>query len=128
MAALPDGRHFFRGDDGYEPARRATVWNQRVPDRYPDVIVQAVDAEDVVATGWSTHAGHDCADLRCEACGLDWSTVAGLTGHDAINGLPAIHEVEVDGEWGAVGKAMVSQLRDKEQAQRSGWAAMKEAC
>ena len=49
MAALPDGRHFFRGDDGYEPARRATVWNQRVPDRYPDVIVQAVDAEDVVA-------------------------------------------------------------------------------
>lgn len=86
------------------------------------------EAEDVVATGWSTHAGHDCADLRCEACGLDWSTVAGLTGHDAINGLPAIHEVEVDGEWGAVGKAMVSQLRDKEQAQRSGWAAMKEAC
>ena len=50
MAALPDARHFFRGDDGYEPARRATVWNQRVPDRYPDVIVQAVDAEDVVAT------------------------------------------------------------------------------
>ncbi len=50
MVSLPSGRHFFRGDEGYEPARTATVWNQRVPDRYPDVIVQAVDADDVVAT------------------------------------------------------------------------------
>ncbi len=49
MGSLPEGRHFFHGDDGYEDARRATVWNQRVPDRYPDVIVQAVDADDVVA-------------------------------------------------------------------------------
>lgn len=49
MGSLPEGRHFFHGDDGYEAARRATVWNQRVPDRYPDVIVQAVDAADVVA-------------------------------------------------------------------------------
>lgn len=47
--ALPAGRHFFRGDDGYEAARRATVWNQRVPDRYPDVIVHAADSDDVVA-------------------------------------------------------------------------------
>ena len=46
MSALPAGRHFFRGDDGYETARRGTVWNQRVPERYPDVIVQAVDADD----------------------------------------------------------------------------------
>jgi FAD/FMN-containing dehydrogenase len=50
MAALPDGRHFFRGAEGYEEARRASVWNQRVPDRYPDVIVHAVSADDVVAT------------------------------------------------------------------------------
>lgn len=49
MGSLPEGRHFFRGDDGYEGARRATVWNQRVPDRYPDLIVQAVDTDDVVA-------------------------------------------------------------------------------
>ncbi len=50
MASLPSGRHFFRGEDGYEAARRATVWNQLVPNRFPDVIVQAVDAGDVVAT------------------------------------------------------------------------------
>ena len=49
MLALPAGRHFFRGEDGYEAARRATVWNARTPDRFPDVIVQAHDADDVVA-------------------------------------------------------------------------------
>ena len=49
MSALPAGRHFFRGDDGYEAARRGTVWHQRVPERYPEVIVQAVDADDIIA-------------------------------------------------------------------------------
>ncbi|OBH82921.1 FAD-binding oxidoreductase [Mycobacterium sp. E2989] len=49
MSGLPDGRHHFRGDDGYEAARRRTVWHQRVPDRYPEVILQAVDADDIVA-------------------------------------------------------------------------------
>jgi FAD/FMN-containing dehydrogenase len=50
MSALPPGRRFFLGDEGYEAARRATVWNQRVPERYPELIVQAVDADEVVAT------------------------------------------------------------------------------
>lgn len=49
MSALPAGRHYFRGDDGYEEARRKTVWHQRVPARYPAVIVQAVDADDIKA-------------------------------------------------------------------------------
>ena len=49
MADLPGGRHFFRGDDGYEQARAQTVWNARTPERYPDVVVQAVDADEVVA-------------------------------------------------------------------------------
>lgn len=49
MSGLPAGRHFFRGNDGYEPVRRQTVWHQRVPERYPDLIVQAVDADDVIA-------------------------------------------------------------------------------
>ena len=49
MSALPAGRHFFRGDDGYEAARRGTVWHQRVPERYPEVIVQAADTDDIVA-------------------------------------------------------------------------------
>jgi FAD/FMN-containing dehydrogenase len=49
MSALPAGRHFFRSDDGYETARRGTVWHQRVPERYPEVIVRAADADDIVA-------------------------------------------------------------------------------
>ncbi len=49
MSALPTGRHYFRGDDGYEVARRGTVWHQRAPERYPEVIVQAVDADDIIA-------------------------------------------------------------------------------
>jgi FAD/FMN-containing dehydrogenase len=47
--ALPAARHFFRGDEGYESARRGTVWHQRVPERYPELIVRAVDADDIVA-------------------------------------------------------------------------------
>ncbi|WP_139837118.1 FAD-binding oxidoreductase, partial [Mycobacterium szulgai] len=49
MSALPAGRHYFRGDDEYEAARRGTVWHQRVPARYPEVIVQAADSDDIIA-------------------------------------------------------------------------------
>jgi hypothetical protein len=42
------GRIYHRGETGYEEARRAAVWNARLPDRYPDVIVQANTVRDVV--------------------------------------------------------------------------------
>jgi FAD/FMN-containing dehydrogenase len=42
-------RTFRRDTLGYEAARRAAMWNARVPTRYPDVIVQADDVHDVVA-------------------------------------------------------------------------------
>ncbi len=42
-------RAYLRGTAGYEPARRDTMWNARLPDRFPDVIVQARDVYDVVA-------------------------------------------------------------------------------
>ena len=38
-----------RGAPGYEQARLASVWNGRKPDRYPEVIAQVRDADDVVA-------------------------------------------------------------------------------
>src|SRR5262245_13747510 len=64
MVSLPAGRHFFRGDDGYEAARCATVWNARTPQRYPDVIVQAHDAGDVVAAiRYACAEGHQ-VDVR----------------------------------------------------------------
>lgn len=38
-----------RGHPGYEEARRATCRNQHLPDRFPEVIVQATTEEDVAA-------------------------------------------------------------------------------
>src|SRR5271156_920230 len=49
MALLTAKRFFHRGVDGYEADRRETVWNSILPERFPDVIVQAWDADDVVA-------------------------------------------------------------------------------
>jgi FAD/FMN-containing dehydrogenase len=49
MAILTAKRYFHRGVDGYEAARRETVWNGILPQRFPDVIVQACDTDDVVA-------------------------------------------------------------------------------
>ncbi len=49
MALLTAKRFFHRGVDGYEAARRETVWNSLIPQRFPDVIVQACDTDDVVA-------------------------------------------------------------------------------
>jgi FAD/FMN-containing dehydrogenase len=42
------GKVFRRGEDAYERARRAAVWNARTPPRYPDLIVQAWDQDDLV--------------------------------------------------------------------------------
>ncbi|MDI3314669.1 MAG: FAD-binding oxidoreductase [Mycobacterium sp.] len=49
MVSLPGEQTFFRGAHGYEAARRQTVWNGLLPERFPDVIVQAGDVGDVVA-------------------------------------------------------------------------------
>jgi FAD/FMN-containing dehydrogenase len=70
MGALRAGRHFTRDADGYEMARRATVWNGRTPPQYPDVIVQARDTSDVVtAIGYA-----DANDQRVGVCsgGRSW--------------------------------------------------------
>jgi hypothetical protein len=41
-------RVFRRDEDGYEAARGATMWNARVPQRFPDLVAQASDIADVV--------------------------------------------------------------------------------
>jgi FAD/FMN-containing dehydrogenase len=48
MANRFQGRAFRRGEDGYEAARCAAVWNARTPQRFPDLIVQAEVEEDLV--------------------------------------------------------------------------------
>ena len=43
------GKVFRRGDAGYEAARRLTCRNVNVPDRFPDIIVQAENEKDLMA-------------------------------------------------------------------------------
>jgi FAD/FMN-containing dehydrogenase len=43
-----DGEWIERGDERYEEARCAAVWNARTPERYPDAIVLAASTDDVV--------------------------------------------------------------------------------
>lgn len=43
-----EGRAFERGEDGYEEARCAAVWNARTPQRFPELIVQAETEDDVL--------------------------------------------------------------------------------
>lgn len=51
------GRAFARGDEGYEEARLAAVWNARTPPRFPDLIVQAEVEEDLVRAVRLARAG-----------------------------------------------------------------------
>ena len=52
-------RHFLRGADGYEEARRAAVWNGLVPERFPDVIAEADNTDDIVAAiRYAAQNGH----------------------------------------------------------------------
>lgn len=49
MVRLSPDSLLRRGDAAYEQARLDAVWNERKPDRYPDVIVLADNEQDVVA-------------------------------------------------------------------------------
>jgi FAD/FMN-containing dehydrogenase len=49
MVLLSTETTYIRGTGEYEAARRATVWNGLVPERFPDVIVHADDTDDVIA-------------------------------------------------------------------------------
>src|ERR1700721_4775729 len=59
MISISTEKTFFRGTAGYETARRKTVWNGLVPERFPDVIVQAHDTDDVVAALRYARANRD---------------------------------------------------------------------
>jgi FAD/FMN-containing dehydrogenase len=101
MSGLPAGRHYFRGEEGYEAARRDTVWNQRVPERYPELIVAAVDSDDIRAglryakdNGLKVNirsGGHSWAanHLRDGAVLLDVSRINHAT-IDAANGVAVV--------------------------------------
>lgn len=65
------GREFRRGEDGYEEARRAAVWNARTPDRFPDLIVQAEGEADIVAA--VRRAGAEGMRIGVRSGGHSWA-------------------------------------------------------
>jgi FAD/FMN-containing dehydrogenase len=95
MASAPanGGRSlsFERHDPGYEVARADACWNASLPDRYPDIIVQAADVAGVIeavalakAKGWAIgvrSGGHSWAanHLRDGGMLLDVSRLASVT-------------------------------------------------
>lgn len=91
--ALPTGTAFARGDDGYEAARRATVWNARLPDRFPDVIVQARSVADVQAA--VRHAGAQGMRIGVRSGGHSWAANHVRDGGMLLD-LSALTETSVD--------------------------------
>ncbi|WP_062202081.1 FAD-binding oxidoreductase [Demequina salsinemoris] len=89
------GRLFLRGEPGYEEARVGRVFNARKPDRCPAAVLEAADAEDVVAgvrlaieRGWRLSVrsgGHSWAawSVRDEALLLDLGALRSLEYDDA---------------------------------------------
>jgi FAD/FMN-containing dehydrogenase len=68
---VPDGTVLRRDDAGYEAARRDCVWNGRIADRFPDVIVQAAGDDDVVRA--LRLAGEQDMQVGVRSGGHSWS-------------------------------------------------------
>jgi len=73
MGAITPGpaRTFERHDDGYDAARRSTMWNAHVPDRFPDRIVQVTCVDDVIAAVRAAKAAQHTVGVR--SGGHSWS-------------------------------------------------------
>jgi FAD/FMN-containing dehydrogenase len=65
------GKTFRRGEQGYEAARRLTCRNVNVPDRFPDIIVQAENEKDVMAAVRLANANKWAIGVR--SGGHSWS-------------------------------------------------------
>jgi FAD/FMN-containing dehydrogenase len=109
-----EGSIFERGDAGYEDARLAAVWNARKPDRFPDVIVQAVSDEDVVAA--VRLAGERGLQVKARSGGHSW-TASGVRDGLLID-LSRLTEITVDpgsriatAQPGAKGRDLSERLR-----------------
>ena len=98
MTTTTTGRLVRRGEDGYEEARVGRVFNARRPDRFPAAVLEARDADDVVAgvrlaaaNGWKVSVrsgGHSWAawSLHDDALLIDLGHLRSLT-YDEATGI-----------------------------------------
>ena len=90
------GAALWKGEDGYEQARQAAVWNFRKPDRYPDVIVQAQTEQDVVeAVALANERG---LRVKARAGGHAWSGSSVRSG--MLIDLSRMNQVTFDSDTG----------------------------
>lgn len=82
----------WRGETGYEDARRAASWNELKPDRYPDVIVK-VGSEEEVAAAVRLAAEHGLK-VKARSGGHSW-TGSGIRDGMLID-LSALTDIEFD--------------------------------
>jgi FAD/FMN-containing dehydrogenase len=82
-----------RGAAGYEELRRRLVWNARLPERYPEVIVQAgTTAEVVAAVGLARELG---LRLALRSGGHSWCAAA-LRNDSLLLDLSTLDHVRID--------------------------------
>lgn len=112
------GRAFQRGEDGYEEARRATVWNARTPDRFPDLIVQAEDEADVTTA--VRRAGAEGMRIGVRSGGHSWSGNHVRDGGLLLD-VSRLDSLEVDAEVGTAvagpgchGDSVLAQLAEQD--------------
>jgi FAD/FMN-containing dehydrogenase len=109
MVSLSVERNYFRGAAGYEEARRSTVWNGLLPDRFPDVIVQACDVDDVVAALRYARANGHRVGIR--SGGHSWAASHLRDGGLLLDVSRLDHcVVDVDGMTASVGPGKVASV------------------
>jgi FAD/FMN-containing dehydrogenase len=89
------GRCFERGSEHYENARRACVWNARMPERLPDLVVQAASEEDVVLA--VRHAAQNGLRIGVRSGGHSWAGSHVRDGGLLLD-VSRLHEVSVNRE------------------------------
>jgi len=89
------GRVVHRGDHAYEQVRRAPGWNERKPERYPDLIVQVASEDDVIEAVNFARARHVKIGIR--GGGHNWCAAALQEGGILLD-LSRLNQVEIDPE------------------------------
>ncbi|HET6393109.1 MAG TPA: FAD-binding oxidoreductase [Blastococcus sp.] len=87
------GRVLRRGEEGYENVRRGECWHDRVPTRYPELIVLATGEDDVV--GAVQLARREGLQIAVRSGGHSWSG-SHLRDGTVLIDLSNLREVEVD--------------------------------
>ncbi|MBB4661366.1 FAD-binding protein [Conexibacter arvalis] len=94
-----------RGEPGYEPARRASLWARNLPARRPDLIVQARTVDDVVAV--VRHAAAAGAPVAIKGSGHNYAGTFLRDGGVMLD-VSALDGAALDGETAHVGPGIAS--------------------